>query len=107
MVANGRKRKQTIFYLEEEDNIITGNENLLQHVTAYYKNLFGSTDADAIAMNPDIWPSDQVVIELENESLARKFDEEEVKEHYIKWKIIKQLDQMDFQQNFFRLAGTL
>jgi hypothetical protein len=40
-------------------------------------------------MNPDIWPSDQVVIELENESLARKFDEEEVKEHYIKWKIIK------------------
>lgn len=42
-IANGRKRKNTIISLENEGNIIEGDENLLKHATEYYSELFGPT----------------------------------------------------------------
>lgn len=36
-IANGRKRKKTIFSLQDGDAIITGNSNLLAHAIDYYK----------------------------------------------------------------------
>lgn len=44
-VANGRKRKNTIFSLEHEDKIIEGDENLLKHASEYYSELFGPAPA--------------------------------------------------------------
>jgi hypothetical protein len=65
--------------LQDGDNVISGNENLLQHATIDYKTLFGPRDGDAFAVNPDIRPSDQVVSGLENELLISIFEEEEVR----------------------------
>jgi mannosylglycoprotein endo-beta-mannosidase len=36
-VANGRKRKNTMFSLKENDILIEGTDNLISHATAYYK----------------------------------------------------------------------
>jgi len=40
-VANGRKRKNTIISLLDEDNLIEGDSNLVKHATDFYKTLFG------------------------------------------------------------------
>jgi hypothetical protein len=41
LLANGRHRKTRIFHLEDGENIITGDAQLKQHITSYYRNLFG------------------------------------------------------------------
>jgi hypothetical protein len=78
-VANGRKRQHAIFSLQDGANVITGNENLLKHATTYYKALFGPGEGDAFNLDQALWPEDQLVSSLENESLAYVFKEEEVK----------------------------
>jgi hypothetical protein len=40
-IENGCKRKSTIFSLKHGDSVIQGDEDLLQHATDFYKNLFG------------------------------------------------------------------
>jgi hypothetical protein len=41
LVANGKYRKTRIFQLQHEEQIIEGEAALKQHITRYYKNLFG------------------------------------------------------------------
>jgi hypothetical protein len=41
MVANGKKRKQSIYFMKDGEDNITGDENLLKHATGYYRGLFG------------------------------------------------------------------
>jgi hypothetical protein len=38
MVANGKRRKTRIFQLEQEGEVIEGQENLKVFVTRYYKD---------------------------------------------------------------------
>jgi hypothetical protein len=38
-VANGRKRKQTIFSLKDGDTSVSGNADLVRLDTEYYKSL--------------------------------------------------------------------
>jgi len=40
MVANGKRRKTRIFELEQEGELIKGQENLKVFITNYYKDLF-------------------------------------------------------------------
>jgi mannosylglycoprotein endo-beta-mannosidase len=40
-IANGRKRKNNVVSLENNGELIEGDENLLKHATDYYKELFG------------------------------------------------------------------
>ena len=47
-IANGRKRKNTIISLDKDGLIIEGDENLLQHATEYYSDLFGPGE--------ELWP---------------------------------------------------
>lgn len=42
--ANGRRRKNRILSLEQEEGLIEGEENLMQYITSFYKNLFGQAD---------------------------------------------------------------
>src|SRR6266542_6235945 len=44
LVANGKHRKKRIYKLEHEGQIITGDAALKQHITSYYKDLFGKPD---------------------------------------------------------------
>jgi hypothetical protein len=78
-VANGKKRKQTIYFLQDGNSKIYGDENLLKHATEYYKSLFGPGTRDALAFYPKLWPTEENISNLKNEELTRPFAEEEVK----------------------------
>jgi hypothetical protein len=75
-VANGKKRKQTIYFWQDVDSKIYGDENLLKHATEYYKGLFGLRTEDALALDPELWPTEENVSNLENDELTRPFTEE-------------------------------
>jgi hypothetical protein len=51
LLANGRHRKTRIFQLENWDSIITGDAQLKQHITSYYKGLFGPSDASLFSLD--------------------------------------------------------
>uniref|UniRef100_J3M899 Uncharacterized protein n=1 Tax=Oryza brachyantha TaxID=4533 RepID=J3M899_ORYBR len=48
--ANGSKRKDSIEYLEQEEGVIHGQENLMVYITNFYKNLFSQPDSIQIRM---------------------------------------------------------
>jgi len=73
-VANGRKRKNRIITFECDGNIIEGDEDLLQHASDYYAELFGPEIEHNIQIELD------KVSDLENELLCRPFSESEIKE---------------------------
>lgn len=78
-IANGKKRKNTIFCLQNENEQIEGDEKILEHATQYYKDLFGPSDSPNIQMDPGCWAPEETVDNHENEQLIRAFSEEEVK----------------------------
>lgn len=51
-VANGKKRKDTIFSLQQGDQVIEGDEELLKHATNFYKQLFGPAEKPSIQLDP-------------------------------------------------------
>jgi hypothetical protein len=53
-VANGRKRKQTIFSMMDGDNTIEGDVNLLKHATEYNKKLFRPQFGNAYELDGDL-----------------------------------------------------
>jgi hypothetical protein len=62
-IANGKKRKQTIYSLQDGDVNISGDENLLKHATEYYKCLFGPGTGDVLTLDPDLLPDEDRVTE--------------------------------------------
>jgi hypothetical protein len=51
LLANGRHRKTRIFQLEDDSNIISGDAQLKEHITNYYKNLFGPSEISPIMLD--------------------------------------------------------
>jgi hypothetical protein len=78
-VANGRKRKNTMFSLKENDILIEGTDNLISHTTAYYKNLFGPAPGNILDFDASMWKPHEKLSEEENSILTRPFSMEEVK----------------------------
>jgi len=56
--ANGRKRKMHIAALEQNDQILDTPEQLKEHITDYYKNMFGRAELADIHLEPDMWADD-------------------------------------------------
>lgn len=79
-IANGRKRKNTVISLESEGNIIEGDENLLNHATAYYSELFGPGEDHNVHIDSNLWNELEQVTEDENNRLCEPFSESEIKE---------------------------
>jgi mannosylglycoprotein endo-beta-mannosidase len=79
-IANGRKRKNTVISLESEGNIIEGDENLLNHATAYYSELFGPREDHNVHIDSNLWNELEQVTEDENNRLCEPFSESEIKE---------------------------
>jgi hypothetical protein len=77
-IANGRKRKQTIYSLEDGGNHISGTENILKHASEFYKQLFGPGMGDTFGIESDMWGMDDMVTQEENIVLISPFSEEEV-----------------------------
>ena len=78
-IANGRKRKNTILSLVNNDEVVKGDEALLHHATEYYKTLFGPASGNTFPLDPDLWSENEKVCEEENVDLIMPFTEHEVK----------------------------
>ena len=78
-VANGRKRKNTIFCLQQDDRVIEGDDNLLLHATDFYKQLFGPNEKPLFHMAESCWSNEEKINNDENIALSRPFTAEEVK----------------------------
>lgn len=52
---------------------------MLEHATAYYKDLFGPAPGNMFQLSPDLWAAHEVLDEHDNEELTRYFLIEEVK----------------------------
>jgi mannosylglycoprotein endo-beta-mannosidase len=78
-IANGRRRKNSILHFEDDGEKIEGDENLLQHATSYYKELFGLGNGNAFPLDADLWGEGEKVTEEDNHLLTLPFYEEEIK----------------------------
>jgi hypothetical protein len=93
--------------MKDGDNIIQGTADLLNHDTAFYKNLFGRATDSGIRLNSQIWYDDERISAEEKDIIDRAFSEEEIKMLLIRWKITRQLDLMEFLQSFIKNVGIL
>ena len=65
--------------MEDGTRIIEGDEDLLNHATTYYKNLFGPEIGNVFPLDPSLWNDEEKVNEEENSALTKPFIEEEIK----------------------------
>jgi hypothetical protein len=77
-VANGRKRKNTMYSLKKDDINIQGTTDLLVHATDYYKQLFGHGEGNKMQLADSIWSAEEKLSEEDNRVLLEPFTEEEV-----------------------------
>jgi hypothetical protein len=80
LVANGKNRKQRIFQLEEDGQIICGDDQLKNYITEYYRGLFGSMEDDQLSLDERLISDIPQVSQEENDFLTAPFTEKEVKE---------------------------
>jgi hypothetical protein len=79
-VANGKHRRQQIYSLEDDaGSCISDEEELKQHITSYYKNLFSKPDTTLIELEESNTHDIPQVSDSENEILTANFTIEEVK----------------------------
>jgi hypothetical protein len=84
LVANGKHQRQRIYSLENDDGTcIVDEEKLKNHITNYYKNLFGKPDATSIELDESIIHDIPQVSDSENEILIANFTMDEVKKAVI------------------------
>ena len=74
--ASGRKRRNKIFRLFDEDMCIEGTENLLEHATNYYKTLFGPVELLPVSLSD---PVPMVLDDRDRLDLIAPFSLEEIK----------------------------
>jgi len=79
LLANGKHRKTRIFQLEDGHTVIDGDAQLKQHITNYYKSLFGPPENSFIELDEHYVHDIPQVSELENEHLTDAFSESEVR----------------------------
>jgi hypothetical protein len=60
-MTNGCKRKSTIFSLKHGDSVVQGDEDLLNHATEFYKNLFGPVEDRGVRLSGDVWSSEEKI----------------------------------------------
>lgn len=77
-VANGKKRIITIRSLEEDGRVIEGNSELREHITRYYKGLFGSELPPKVFLSQDMRRDRGRVDQEDNDFLVRPFSMEEI-----------------------------
>jgi hypothetical protein len=78
--ANGCKRKRTIFSLKKGDTIVQGDAALLEHATAFYKDLFGPVIDSGIRLREDVWNEEEKINTLDSAELDKRFTLEEIKD---------------------------
>jgi hypothetical protein len=77
--ANGRRWKNTIVALETDQGEIKSEKEIMDHVTAYYKSLFGSQPCSGMSLKDNFWEGRHTLTTEQGVSLTFLFQEEEVK----------------------------
>jgi hypothetical protein len=54
-IANGRRRKCTIGFLDSDRGRITVHEDLVAHIYEFYRGLFGQDEREKVRMALDLW----------------------------------------------------
>lgn len=65
----------TIVSLEKDGDIIEGDENLIQHATEYYSELFGLGEEHNIHIDNSLCEELEIVNEVDNAHLCSPFSE--------------------------------
>ena len=107
MVANGKRRKTMIFELEQDGELIKGQENLKVFVTKYYKDLFGSLQRNNFSLDESQTNDVPQVNEEENELLTDEFMEKEVRDAIFQMKHNRAPGPDGFSAEFFQVFWTL
>ena len=107
-MANGKKRKNTIFSMEGEEQEIVDTNKILEHATSYYKTLFGPSENNKFTLDPRGWGGQDCVSHEDNQKLVAPFSQEEI------MKVIFSIEKKILPRvliicllNFSKLVGTL
>jgi hypothetical protein len=77
-VANGRKRKTTIFCLDGENGNIHAEGELETHIYYFYKNLFRKEQRGRRRLYDNTWSDQHRVVPTDNSLITRPFSWEEI-----------------------------
>ena len=94
-----------ISMLEVNGQEVVEPGSLRDHITDYYKRLFGSEDVADMHFDRDLWPSYQQIQQEENEFLTRPFSLEELDVVIKEMKNNTAPGPDGFQQNFSKHFG--
>lgn len=64
--------------LKTEQGIITEQDKIMEHITLFYKGLFGPVDDRLISLGKHFWDADRKVKPEDGEQLVKRFTCEEV-----------------------------
>jgi mannosylglycoprotein endo-beta-mannosidase len=103
LVANGKHRKQQIFKLEDDQDVVVGDDCLKCHITNYYKNLFGQPEASGVSLFEDQVLDIPQVSQEENGSLIATFTESEVRNAVFQMEHNKAPDPDGFPTEFYQV----
>jgi hypothetical protein len=78
-VANGRRRKCSIFSLETEEGGISDPTELCKHIEGYYKVLFCSEERGSMRLHEEMWRESRSLSVEEADSVLEPFFEAEIK----------------------------
>jgi hypothetical protein len=78
-IANGRKRKCTIQFLETEEGEISDMALLRKYIEDYYKKLFGREERGELRLEGNFWESEGSLPTNEAASLVEPFTKKEIK----------------------------
>ena len=77
--VNGRRGKNRIFSLVQEEGKIEGGDELVKYITNFYKDLFGPAPGNLCKLREDMWESEEKLTYIDNFILTRPFYETEIK----------------------------
>jgi len=107
LLANSRHRKTRIFQLEDGSNIITGDAQLKEHITSYFKNLFGPSEMSPVTLDETQIEDIPQVSQIENEYLTESFTQEEVRVAIFQMKHNKALGPDGFPAEFYQVFWNI
>jgi hypothetical protein len=73
-IANGHRRKKTIFSLQDGPRTIQGTPDLPKHATVFYKNMFGAQVNAANRLMDDMWSDRDQLNEEDGIELDKPFN---------------------------------
>jgi hypothetical protein len=72
-IANGKRRKCHIEFLETEEGRISHQKGLVQHIAGFYKKLLDPEDRGLVRLGYDVWQEKGRLISKQMDGLIKQF----------------------------------